>query len=342
MENVVLLPEWHEQSAVQLTWPHAETDWAPLLDKVISCFVEIATEVAKRELLIVVCQDKDEVLHYLRDIPTSRLRICETSLNDTWARDHGGISVLKDGKPVVYDFRFNGWGLKFPACYDNLITRSLFSQHVFAKDVTYQNMLQFALEGGSLESDGQGTLLTTSQCLLSPNRNGHLDRAGVEHELKLMFGLKKILWLDYGYLAGDDTDSHIDTLARLCSPTTIAYVKCTDKHDEHYDELMQMEQQLRSFTTIEGKPYTLIALPMADAMYDEDGQRLPATYANYLIINGAVLLPVYNSPKDEVAINALSKAFSQYEIVPIDCSTLVWQHGSLHCVTMQYPKNFIA
>ena len=341
MDNIVLLPEWHEQSAVQLTWPHAQTDWAPILDRVIPCFIEIATEIAKRELLVVVCQNSAEVLHYLRNIPLDRLRIFEIPLNDTWARDHGAISVLKNGKPVIYDYRFNGWGLKFPACYDNLISKSLFMQHAFNKEVAYQNMLHFALEGGSLETDGLGTLLTTSECLLSPNRNGHLDRMGVEQELKAAFGLKKILWLDHGYLAGDDTDSHIDTLARLCSPTSIVYVKCTDIHDEHYNSLKQMEQQLKSFTTLDNNPYTLIELPMADIMYNNEGQRLPATYANYLIINGAVLLPIYNSAKDELAINALSKAFPNHDIIPIDCSALVWQHGSLHCVTMQYPKNFI-
>ncbi len=342
MSKIIFPAEWYEQSAVQLTWPHKNTDWAPVMSHVIPCFTAIAHEIAQRQKLIVVCQNADEVRQYLHDIPHKHLKIVECPLNDTWARDHGAISVFIDDKPAIYDFRFNGWGLKFPANHDNLITKAMYAAKAFSPKVEYRNMLQFALEGGSLESDGQGTLLTTSECLLSPNRNGHLSRAEIEKELKLMFGLDRVLWLDYGYLAGDDTDSHIDTLARFCSPDTIAYVRCTDKHDEHYDDLQQMEQQLKSFNTVSGKPYHLIPLPMADAVYDNEGMRLPATYANFLIINSAVLLPVYGTDKDNEAATALQQAFPDREIVPVNCSPLILQHGSLHCVTMQYPANFIS
>jgi agmatine deiminase len=342
MGKIIFPAEWNEQSAVQLTWPHKNTDWAPVMSRVIPCFVSIAHEIAQRQKLIIICQNANEVRQYLHDIPQNRLKIVECLLNDTWARDHGAISVLMDGKPTVYDFRFNGWGLKFPANYDNLITRAMYAAKVFSPEVKYCNMLHFILEGGSIESDGQGSLLTTSECLLSPNRNGHLNRAEIEKELKLMFGLDRVLWLDYGYLSGDDTDSHIDTLARFCSPDTIAYVRCTDKHDEHYDDLQQMEQQLKSFTTSNGKPYRLIPLPMANAVYDDEGTRLPATYANFLIINKALLLPVYGSDKDNEAVAALNHAFPNREIVPINCLPLILQHGSLHCVTMQYPVNFVS
>lgn len=155
-----------------------------------------------------------------------------------------------------------------------------------------------------------------------------------------VFGLDRVLWLESGYLAGDDTDSHVDTLARFCSEDTIAYVKCTDEDDEHYSELQLMEDELRTFRQINGEPYNLIALPMADEVIWE-GDRLPATYANFLIINGAVLLPFYNSPKDKTAKAALQKAFPEREIVGINCLPLIKQHGSLHCVTMQYPEGFI-
>ena len=199
--------------------------------------------------------------------------------------------------------------------------------------------MDFVLEGGSIESDGEGTILTTAECLLSDNRNNR-SREVFEQKLRDYFGAKQILWLDHGYLAGDDTDSHVDTLARLCPNNTIAYVKCDDETDEHYEALKKMEEELQSFSTLkDGGSYNLIPLPMADAVYDEDGERLPATYANFLIINGAALLPVYNSDRDAIAIAQMQKAFPEHEIVPIDCNALIKQHGSLHCVTMQYPKN---
>ena len=255
--------------------------------------------------------------------------------NDTWARDHGGITVLEDGKPVVYDFTFNGWGLKFAANYDNLITRKLYTAGIFG-DSGHKNCFDFVLEGGSIESDGEGSVLTTAECLLSDNRN-NLSEEDIEAKLIEYFGLKQVLWLNHGYLAGDDTDSHVDTLARLCDRSTIAYLKCDDIEDEHFDELKKMKKELRKFKTPEGRYYRLIPLPMADEVYFNN-ERLPATYANFLIINGAVLMPTYNSPKDELAMQQLQKAFPDREIVGINCMALIKQHGSLHCVTMQYAK----
>ena len=196
------------------------------------------------------------------------------------------------------------------------------------------------LEGGSIESDGRGTILTTSTCLLSENRNEYMDRAELSDYLQLVFGADRVLWLDHGFLSGDDTDSHVDTLARFCDPETIAYVSCEDPDDPHFEELSLMEQELHRFTTKAGKPYRLIALPMADRVV-LDGVRLPATYANFLIINGAVLMPTYHSPKDSLAEAQLQKAFPDREIVGVDCRALIQQHGSLHCVTMQYPEGFL-
>lgn len=339
-DRIIFPAEWYPQSAVQLTWPHEETDWAPILSEVIPCFVAIAKEIMKREKLLIVCPDEQEVRDVLGDIDESRVIFREMETNDTWARDHGGISVFDGGVKVVYDFTFNGWGMKFAAGKDNLITRRLSQSDTFADDVVVTNMQPFVLEGGSLESDGKGTLLTTAECLLSPNRNEYLERLQIEQYLKDVFGFERVLWLENGYLAGDDTDSHIDTLARFCSEDTIAYVKCTDEDDEHYEELLRMEEELMTFKQVDGQPYNLIALPMADEVVWE-GDRLPATYANFLIMNGAVLVPYYNSPKDEMAKAALQKAFPDREIIGINCLPLIKQHGSLHCVTMQYPEGFI-
>lgn len=338
--NTILPPEWYPQSAVQLTWPHEGTDWAPILDEVVPCFVEIAKEVIKREKLLIVCADESLVRSQLGEVDYSRIIFREMQTNDTWARDHGGISVFEDGLPLVYDFVFNGWGMKFAANHDNLITRKLFLMKTFTDEVIPVNMQPFVLEGGSIESDGKGTLLTTVECLSSVNRNEYLQKEELENYLKQVFGLERILWLESGYLAGDDTDSHVDTLARFCSEDTIAYVQCTDEEDEHFAELQEMEEELKEFTQANGDPYRLVALPMADKV-EWEGERLPATYANFLIINGAVLVPFYHSPKDEVAKAALQKAFPDREIVGINCLPLIKQHGSLHCVTMQYPEGFV-
>lgn len=339
--SVILPAEWGRQSAVQLTWPHKNTDWAYMLDEVEACFVDIARAIAARELLLIVTPEVEHVRGMLaRQVNMDNVLFVECNTNDTWARDHGAITILRDGAPVVYDFAFNGWGLKFAACYDNLITQCMYRNNVF--NAQYENRLNFIIEGGSIESDGCGTMLTTSECLLSPNRNGQWGKSEIEHYLSEAFGLQQVLWLDYGYLAGDDTDSHIDTLARLAPNDTILYVRCEDVNDEHYDALHRMEQQLMTFRTLDGRPYRLLPLPMAAPAYDEEGERLPATYANFLIINDAVLYPTYGEPAlDTAAGEVIAEAFPGYEIVAINCRALIEQHGSLHCVTMQYPVDVI-
>jgi len=332
--------EWYPQSGVMLTWPHAGTDWSEMLDEVEESFIAIANEIARREQLVIVCQDADELKKKLAGINRANVHLYEMPSNDTWARDHGPITVFRDGAPILYDFRFNGWGQKFPSNHDNQITRRLFNKEAFSANAGYANFLEFVLEGGAIESDGEGTVLTTTECLLSLNRNEHMNREEIEHLLKDVFGLNRVLWLNNGYLAGDDTDSHVDTLARFCDAGTIAYVKCSDPEDEHFEALKRMEEELKIFTTQEGKPYRLLALPMADAVYDEEG-RLPATYANFLIMNNAVLLPFYGSKKDEEAKEILQDAFPEREIIGINCLPLIKQHGSLHCVTMQFPKGVL-
>ena len=336
MINKIFPAEWAPQRFVQLTWPHADTDWAYMLDEVQACFKNIAREVAKRQQLLIVAPDVEDVRRQIADeVNMTNVTLVELPSNDTWARDHGGITIFEDGKPVVLDFQFNGWGLKFPSDKDNLITERLHrGGHLFGE---LRNCRNFVFEGGSIESDGEGTLLTTSECLLSPNRNATMTREDIEAYLLDTFGAKQLLWLDHGYLAGDDTDSHIDTLARLCPDNTILYVKCDDETDEHYEALLRMEEQLTTFRTLAGEPYRLIALPMARPAFEDD-ERIPATYANYLIINGAVLVPTYNTELDAVALAQVQKAFPNHEIVGVDCRELIRQHGSLHCVTMQYPS----
>lgn len=337
MKNYFLPAEWHAQSYIQLTWPHAETDWAYMLEEVETCFLQLAREIASRQPLLLVAPAFPEALENVEYKENIHFVSCPT--NDTWARDHGFITLLEKDteKPLLLDFCFNGWGMKFAACKDNLINTNLYQSGQVKGE--YINCRNFVLEGGSIESDGEGTLLTTAPCLLAPNRNDTMDRESIEQYLKERFNLKQVLWIEHGYLAGDDTDSHVDTLARLCPNNTIVYVQCKDKNDEHYRELHAMEEQLQTFKTPEGKPYRLLPLPMTDAIYDEEEKRLPATYANFLIMNNAVLYPTYRQPeKDKEAARILAIAFPDREIVGIDCCALIKQHGSLHCVTMQYPK----
>lgn len=332
--------EWEEQSFVQITWPNEDTDWCDVLEDAVKCYKDIVAAITKYEPMVIVARDKSEVERHLTDEQKARITIVEAPINDTWARDHGFITVEDNGEPILLDFQFNGWGLKFASDKDNMINRyvykALFEKHGYS----YENHLGFTLEGGSIESDGKGLLLTTEECLSSPNRNGDLTQSDVSESLVAFFGLDSISWLGNGYLAGDDTDSHIDTLARLAPNDTVLYVKCDDKNDEHYEALRAMEEELREMRTKDDKPFNMVALPMCSAIYDPDnGDRLPATYANFLYVNGAVIVPIYNIPEDNVAIEIFKSTFPDRDIVAVDCSVLIKQHGSLHCVTMQYPKS---
>lgn len=305
-----MLAEWEHQSGIQLTWPHKDTDWAPILPEITAVYEEMTREISKREPLIIV----DDIPH-----------------NDTWARDHGFITVEENGQLVLLDFCFNGWGEKFEATLDNVINRQLYDRGI-VKGI-YEDHLDFVLEGGSIESDGKGTVFTTSCCLLAPHRNQPLSQQEIEDKLKQYLGAERIVWIHQGSLIGDDTDGHIDTLVRICPDDTLLY---TGGDDDHPD-LALMEEELRTLRTLDDKPYRLLKLPLPHPIFDEEGQRLPATYANYLVLNGAVLVPTYHQPDlDQKALSIVGQAFPDREIVGIDCRAVIQQHGSLHCCTMQY------
>lgn len=338
--QLFLPAEWHRQQMVQLTWPHEGTDWNYMLAEVEACFLEIAKAISKRERVLVVAPDTDAVGKQLEEAGARMQNItlfqCET--NDTWARDHAFITLLGDNVPHYVDFCFNGWGRKFEASLDNAINGKLYDAGIVKGE--YEDCTSLVLEGGSIESDGKGTILTTSQCLLAPHRNQPMERDDIEKYLKCMLHADRVLWLDYGNLIGDDTDGHVDTIARLAPNDTIVYMQCTDKNDAQHDDLAEMERQISELRTAEGKPYRMLALPSPSPIHDEDGERLPATYANFLVINGAVLYPTYAQPENDAkAAEVLKEAFPSLEIVGIDCRALIKQHGSLHCVTMQYPDN---
>ncbi len=383
MENFRLPAEWEAQWGVMLTWPHEDTDWKPYLTEITETFVAMSREIAAREHLLIVVPKAEIVPEEIRQM--ERVVIFECPTDDTWARDHGPLVLVEECgvRRLWLDFRFNGWGEKFPAENDNRIvvqffeemTRDeerearseergarnvqcsmfnvqcpMFNVQCSMSNVQLENHQDFVLEGGSIESDGRGTIFTTSQCLLAPNRNQPLTRDEIEAELKRRLRAERVVWLDYGNLVGDDTDGHIDTIVRCAPDDTLLYVGCDDENDEQFADFQALEQQLKSLQTADGKPYRLLRLPMPKAIFEEtiseeggtrkeEQERLPATYANFLILNGAVLVPVYGQPENDAeALRVIGEAFPDRDIIPIDARTIIRQHGSIHCLTMQIPS----
>jgi len=336
--------EWESQSGIMLTWPHANTDWGPALSSVEPVFASICAHTSLHERVLIVANDASHQAHITHCITLlnphmDNVLFAHADSNDSWARDHGAITVVDtSNKPLMLDFQFNGWGGKHPHDLDNKINEHLIQQKIFSVSGKSVN---FILEGGSIDSDGKGALLTTD-CLVSSHRNTGLSQNEIEAELKSQFGVTNIHWLHHGHLVGDDTDAHIDTLARFVSPEKIAYVKCEDTSDEHYPSLLDMEKELLELRTLGGAAYELVPLPLPKPIFNDSGERLPATYANFLIINHCVLLPVYGQPADQQAIDILKSCFPDREIISVNCLPLIEQFGSLHCVTMQFPAGVLA
>ncbi|MGM0783141.1 MAG: agmatine deiminase family protein [Pseudomonadota bacterium] len=340
-----LLPEWHPQDAVQLTWPSPHGDWAPLLERIEGTLEALVVATARYQHVLISVPDAATRTHLARrfanlGVDATRLHLVVLEADDTWARDHGPLGVESDGALTLLDYVFTGWGGKYPAHRDDTLTRRLVEAGAFACPVISHDLV---LEGGAIDTDGEGTLLTTESCLLNNNRNPGLEREALETRLREELGIERVLWLSRGHLEGDDTDGHIDTLARFVDPETIAYVRCDDESDPHYPALAAMEVELKALRRRVGEPYRLIPLPWPRPVYDPvDGHRLPATYANFLIINGAVLVPTYGDAADGRALAALGEAFPDRDIVPIECTSVLRQHGSLHCLTMQLPAGSLA
>ncbi|MCI2087701.1 MAG: agmatine deiminase family protein [Prevotella sp.] len=370
-KHYYLPAEWASQSGIQLTWPHERTDWSPYLTEITETFIQLARLIAEEEKVLIVTPHKKAV----RQLLTGKLGpelsgnllfySCDT--NDTWARDHAFLTLTardevpqgrndptaikdspiqdrdhsqKEDKPgILLDFHFNGWGEKYPSDLDNRINRELYEQG--ALNGIKEDHENFVLEGGSIESDGRGTIFTTSHCLMAPHRNQPLTQEEITTKLRSYLHARRIIWLDHGLLEGDDTDGHIDTIVRTAPNNTLLYMGCQDKQDPQYEDFKALERQLQTLETLDGRPYRLRELPMPDALYDK-GERLPATYANFVITNSSILYPTYNQPeKDSLAGEILSGAFPGRKITGIDAQTAIRQHGSLHCLTMQYPEGII-
>ena len=334
--------EWEPQAAVLIAWPHAGTDWAERLASVETTYAALSAAVTRFESLVIVVPDATVRAHAERLIREAgarleRVRFVELPYDDTWLRDSGPITLRDDaGRFQLTDFRFTGWGGKFGAEQDDALIAGLVDAGVFGQAAHHR--IDWALEGGGIESDGSGTVLTTWRCL----SQRHPEQSREEMNAILRDGLhaSRILWLDYGYLEGDDTDAHIDTLARFAPGDRIVYQACDDASDPHFDELKRMGAELAALRTVDGRPYTLHPLPWARPIIDE-GRRLAASYANYLIVNGAVLVPAYGDAADDEAARIIGAAHPGREVVQVPCRALIWQNGSLHCITMQLPAGLV-
>lgn len=334
--------EWTAQSAVLIAWPHAETDWAPRLPQVEATYIALASAVCRFENLLICVPDaqlESRVRGLLTDagVPEERLHFVHVPYDDTWLRDSGPISLRSPNGFVLLDFHFTGWGGKYEAGSDDALIGNLL-KHRKLGAVAEHRRIDFALEGGGIETDGEGTLLTTWHCL--QHRHPGLDRDALSAALRTYLHQDRVLWLLNGHLEGDDTDAHIDTLARFASTTRIVYQSCDDASDSHFEPLQAMAKELQALRRKDGQAYECLPLPWPKPILDE-GRRLAASYANFLIVNGAVLMPAYGDPADTQAIGVLARAFPDREIVPVPCRPLIWQNGSLHCITMQLPEGLL-
>ncbi len=335
--------EWEPQDAILMAWPRPEAGWGAIYSEAVAAYARLVATILRHEPVLLLIPEDTNPAQIRAELArhgehAHPLTVLPASYDDSWARDFGPITLQRAGAPELQDFVFNGWGGKFPAERDSAVTALLTRSGRFAAPVVPH---RWVLEGGSIESDGAGTLLTTSECLLHTGRNPAHDRAQIESYLCESLAVDRVLWLDNGWLEGDDTDGHVDMLARFCDASTIAYVHCEDRSDPHFAPLDAMRCELEALRTANGTPYRLIPLPFPQACFNAAGERLPASYANFLIINGAVIAPVYGAPEDAAALATLAQAFPDRVIEPVPALPFIHQSGSVHCLTMQLPAGVL-
>jgi agmatine/peptidylarginine deiminase len=334
----MLAAEWRPQSAVLLVWPHESTDWQPYLQSVIAVYVQLAEHISQYEKVLLVCQDQhheDQIQQHLQHskFQSNNITFLQIKTNDTWVRDCGPLISRHHHKHIAHDFQFNAWGQPLAFDLDNQLTTNLIKTKAIAVEQMAHSLV---LEGGNIESNNH-CLMLNQRCLLDPNRNTKLAVEDIEQTLINTFAAAKILWITEGLLAGDDTGGHIDTLARFTSENTICYVQSNNHNHQSYQSLSNMAKQLGNLTDQHNQPFTLIPLPMPQAIFHQ-GMELPASYANFLIINQAVLVPVFQDQQDDVACQRLAEAFPERSIIPVDARPLILQGGGIHCATMQIPE----
>lgn len=331
--------EWEPQKAIMLTWPTEDSDWREQLEAIQQIYIVLAHNISQYQEVIIVYTTKahkNRIVELLekKHCNIKNIHFYQSDINDTWARDHGPITVKCENENKILDFTFNGWGNKFDAKLDNLITKNLYQQNAFSNN-EYER-IDFVFEGGAIESNGEGLLMTTTTCLLNPNRNGSITRDKVEAALRAHINFEKMLWLENAYLVGDDTDGHIDMLARFCNSNTICYMNPTDAEDPNYTALKALEKELLHFAEQAEHSFQVIPLPLPSPVFYH-GNRLAASYCNFLITNKQVIVPIYGVPEDKQALTILQELFHARKVIGIDARAAIAQGGSLHCLTMQIP-----
>lgn len=335
------LAEWQHQEAVLMAWPYEGSDWQPWLAAISNSYVELAQAISHTATPLILCQNQQHqqwIEHQLPPHLVNHVRFIQCTYDDTWCRDYGPIAVGQGAPERLLNFRFTGWGEKYTANDDDQVNAFLEKANAWLKPMAH---LDFELEGGAIETDGEGTLLTTTACLLDSNRNKGWNKSRVESALQEYLGVSRILWVSEGFLSGDDTDSHIDNLVRFANAHTLVYTSCDEPNDPHYAALKAMAQQVTGFRQTNGQPYHCIPLPIPAPISDENGKRLPASYANFLILNDSVIVPTFLCDTDKKAMENLQHAFPNHRLIAIDGRQLIKQYGGPHCATMQIPKGLL-
>lgn len=312
------IAEWSEQELLMLALPHENTDWKPYLNDILNAYEIFVGAVSKFQKVLLIAPDERIFKQKFAKFKNTEFFKCPT--NDTWIRDYGAIDIWENERLVSLDFTFNAWGGKFESELDNSVNSRLFGEHF----KTHLREIALILEGGSVEFNGAGVMMTTTKCLLNANRNAHLSQNELEKKLKEIFGIHTIIWLENGFIKGDDTDSHIDTLARFIDENTIAHCVCEDEKDEHFLPLNLMKKEL------EKTNFKLLPLPLPKPKFYGE-QRLAATYANFVFINGALIVPSYDDENDEKVREILARALPNRQIIPVPAEVFLRQSGSLHC-----------
>jgi len=317
--QIRLPAEWEKQKSIMVVFPTTHKDWQHSIKEIQKSYIGFIKAISRFQTCVVICNNKKILDRYFDSYENIEIHQIET--NDTWIRDFGAINVFIGNKLKYYNFKFNAWGDKFESALDDKFNKIFFKKELIDID--------FILEGGSIDSNGNGVMLSTAKCIFNQNRNSTCKEKEVVEKIEKLFGLKELIVLKHGALIGDDTDSHIDTLARFIDKNSIVYTKCYDKNDIHYEELLKMEKELQK------TDFRLIPLPLPNPKIYQ-GERLPATYINFVFINGAVIVPTYNDQNDAKVIDIFKKELPNREILAIDSSIFIREHGSLHCSSINH------
>ncbi len=330
-QKSTLLPEWYPQEAIILAWPDSTTDWVPWLDQVQQVYIELIKAISTNQTGVILLTHSDQIQHCVALLPRDlSVLLVDAEYNDTWVRDYAFLTCKSGDNLIPVEFTFNGWGDKFVASKDNQVNQQVLGKLCQHKLCEWPQVL----EGGAVEIDASGTVLSTQLCLTNPKRNGPMPLSDYSKLFEKSLGATRSVIFKHGHLEGDDTDGHIDTLVRFTDNQGLVVQSAFNRpNDSHFPELRGLVNEC----TTHFPEHSIYELPLPE-IYNKDGTRLPASYANFLISNNTIFAPIYQQPEDKIALKVLSQGYGNYKIVPINCLPLVQQYGSLHCISMQVPK----